>query len=290
MWQSIISQYGTKSTITAINARAVLESTKLTEGEDLNQHLQKMWSLWKKANDEGAQIEEQTYCIILVSSLPIIYFLVIRNVLAAPNINEAEVILINWKETYDRMGGTITGIFPVPSSATTTVLAANSNTGQSQLLCSNCKRRGHLAKDCYWPGGGKEGQFPPNFSRHGRGGGGSSSSNSNILSANAAKVFALATNTVTDSKCNHHNLLNLAATDYCFTSWEDFDQYSDMKDCEGEATIEDSRFKITGQGVVSKSFSVNGQLVVLKFNNTIHTWNSHWTWSLLVNYVMLVIK
>ena len=40
---------------------------------------------------------------------------------------------------------------------------------------------------------------------------------------------------------------------------------------EGEAAIKDSKFKITGQGVVSRSFNVSGQSVVLKFNDAIHT-------------------
>lgn len=44
-----------------------------------------------------------------------------------------------------------------------------------------------------------------------------------------------------------------------------------MKGHEGEAAIEDSRFKISGQGVVLKLFNVSSQPVVLKFNNTIHT-------------------
>jgi len=32
---------------------------------------------------------------------------------------------------------------------------------------SNCKQRGHTIDVCYWPGGGKEGQFPPGFGKRG---------------------------------------------------------------------------------------------------------------------------
>ena len=34
-----------------------------------------------------------------------------------------------------------------------------------KLVCinSNCKWDGHTIKNCYWKGGRKEGQFPPNF-------------------------------------------------------------------------------------------------------------------------------
>ncbi|KAJ7641916.1 hypothetical protein FB45DRAFT_901343 [Roridomyces roridus] len=34
------------------------------------------------------------------------------------------------------------------------------------LVCNNCKRNGHTFDNCYWPGGGKEGQFPANFGHH----------------------------------------------------------------------------------------------------------------------------
>ncbi len=125
------------------------------------------------------------------------------------------------------MGGADSSTLPVPSSVTMTALAANSNNRRSQIVCNNCKCRGHFARDCYWPGGGKEGQFPPNFSKRGRGGGGLNTSNSNITSANATKVFTLATHTAFETKTDRHSLLDSAATEYCFTSRGDFDQYSD---------------------------------------------------------------
>jgi len=39
----------------------------------------------------------------------------------------------------------------------------------SQLICTNpnCKHRGHTIEVCYWPGEGKEGQFPPGFGKRG---------------------------------------------------------------------------------------------------------------------------
>ena len=71
MWKSIVDRYGMVSIIGAINARVKLESTKLTDGEDMESHLQKMRLLWKEANDEGANITDTAYRTILVSSLPI---------------------------------------------------------------------------------------------------------------------------------------------------------------------------------------------------------------------------
>ena len=38
---------------------------------------------------------------------------------------------------------------------------------QNQLICvnPNCRHWGHTIEVCYWPGSGKEGQFPPGFGK-----------------------------------------------------------------------------------------------------------------------------
>lgn len=56
----------------------------------------------------------------------------------------------------------------VKTSGTTTVaLKANSQSNYNKKICTNpnCGQCGHTIKNCYWRGGGKEGQFPPGFSR-----------------------------------------------------------------------------------------------------------------------------
>ena len=164
MWQSLITRYGTISVVGAINAWAKLESTKLADGEDLQTHLQTMQSLWKDANDEGTSITDSIYRTILVSSLPITFYTIIRNVISATNATEAKVIIINWKATMDRMGGGASGNIPsIPTNLTTTALATKPKPNWSQMVCENCHCRGHGIGDCYWEGGGKEGQFPAHF-------------------------------------------------------------------------------------------------------------------------------
>ncbi|KAK0224883.1 hypothetical protein EDD85DRAFT_778058, partial [Armillaria nabsnona] len=55
---------------------------------------------------------------------------------------------------------------PSPSQA----LAAGSapHRGCSNPGCKARDRTGRTVENCYWPGGGKEGQFPPNFGRQRR--------------------------------------------------------------------------------------------------------------------------
>ena len=44
-----------------------------------------------------------------------------------------------------------------------TVLAAKLNDTCTNPNCKAKKQSMHTTSNCYWPGGGKEGQFPPNF-------------------------------------------------------------------------------------------------------------------------------
>lgn len=44
-----------------------------------------------------------------------------------------------------------------------TILAARMTEGCTNPNCKAKKCTTHITANCYWPGGGKEGQFPPNF-------------------------------------------------------------------------------------------------------------------------------
>jgi hypothetical protein len=55
------------------------------------------------------------------------------------------------------------------SGSSNTVLAARTNEACTNPNCKAKKRSTHNTANCYWPGGGKEGQFPPNFGQRPRG-------------------------------------------------------------------------------------------------------------------------
>ena len=49
------------------------------------------------------------------------------------------------------------------ANSSNTVLAAQTTKGCTNPNCKAKKHSTHTTANCYWPGGGKEGQFPPNF-------------------------------------------------------------------------------------------------------------------------------
>ena len=73
---------------------------------------------------------------------------------------------------------------PTSGSSTNTALAARTKDACTNPNCKAKKRTTHLTDDCYWPGGGKEGQFPPNFGQRAQ---------ANVVSTTQDKVetFAL---------------------------------------------------------------------------------------------------
>jgi hypothetical protein len=54
------------------------------------------------------------------------------------------------------------------AGSSNTVLAARTTEGCTNPNCKAKKRSTHTTANCYWPGGGKEGQFPANFGQRNR--------------------------------------------------------------------------------------------------------------------------
>lgn len=190
----------------------------------------------------------------------------------------------------------------------TTALQANTKPQRPKLVCinPNCKRTGHSIKNCYWRGGGKEGQFPPNF--HNRQSAlttiprTTTTPTQNITStANMVSVptvtYALAAlcnvqstdldqniEKIQDTSVPPVNLYALClestmpmfadsrASDHCFVDREVFSTYESLKTPhKGQATFKDSVFKIVGHGTVRKTVQTSAGTTELIFNNALHT-------------------
>ena len=121
---------------------------------DFLKHVEDLREKWRSATERGAKIDDLTFCMILIASLLESWNAVVagiysktesKDVIAALTIHWDCLVLQKQK----------TGI-------STTALQAQT---KQRLVCINlnCCRNGHTIENCYWRGGGKEGQFPPNF-------------------------------------------------------------------------------------------------------------------------------
>jgi hypothetical protein len=95
-------------------------------------------------------------------------------------------------------------------NSSNTVLAAKANDSCTNLNCKAKKRSIHTISNCYWPGGGKEGQFPPNFGQRNRANAATSGSSTSqldhfVLSAWASKFFGQS-GIVTNNPSDHPSM------------------------------------------------------------------------------------
>jgi len=180
------------------------------------------------------------------------------------------------------------------SGASNTALAAKVVDACTNPNCKAKKRSTHSTANCYWPGGGKEGQFPPNFGQRAR---------ANVASSNQSTIehFVLSAN-VPDTPGNSGviigdgdnevsapmvlisksfqgfnggkipTFIDSGASDTMFVSRGDFDDYKSMPPCSGDsAKAVDGDFEIIGEGTVIKRYLVEGREKKLTYTHAIHT-------------------
>ena len=158
-WTSLTLQYKIMSDLTTVTTQCDLCTTIFTDGNDFPIHVSNLRTKWAITNSAGANIGDADFRMIILSSLPASWDSVVGALHDAKS--SAEVIsrlMIHWN-CIDQ-SKSVTN----PSSIVT-ALQANAKQGRSQLQCANpnCGRRGHTIINCYWKGGGKEGQFPADF-------------------------------------------------------------------------------------------------------------------------------
>ncbi|KAJ6475194.1 hypothetical protein DFH09DRAFT_852606, partial [Mycena vulgaris] len=112
----------------------------------------------------GASIDDAQFCTIFISLLGEEWDMVVPVLHTYKSSAEVISFVTMHAERLNRTG--------VPSSSTPApqALAANTNfdthrAARKNLVCSNVQcgapgKKGHTNTDCFWPGGGKEGQWP----------------------------------------------------------------------------------------------------------------------------------
>ncbi|KAG6852018.1 hypothetical protein C0991_004078 [Blastosporella zonata] len=69
-WRLLTDIHDVKSGLGLVNAEAALTAIQYTEGADLEAHFTAMRTAWGNANDQGADIKDAKFGILLIKSLP----------------------------------------------------------------------------------------------------------------------------------------------------------------------------------------------------------------------------
>ncbi|KAJ7772066.1 hypothetical protein DFH07DRAFT_734377, partial [Mycena maculata] len=128
------------------------------------EHVARLRNLWKVANDMGAKIEDGQFRTIFISLLGEEWDNVVPVLHTYKTSAEVISFVTMHAERLNRTG--------VPSTSTPApqALAANTNfdtrrAARKNLTCTNAQcgapgKKGHTIDNCFWPGGGKQGQWP----------------------------------------------------------------------------------------------------------------------------------
>ncbi len=163
-WKSLTTRYKTSTDLARVYAQRELRSKRLNEGEDFTAHVADLHTKHRHANAVGAKIEDSDFREVLLASLPSSWDPIISTL--SPTQSSIDTII-----RLDMHWSRINRNTKISTSGTSaTALKVHTKTdAYVKKLCTNpiCNRKGHLIVDCYWKGGGKEGQFPPGFGQRG---------------------------------------------------------------------------------------------------------------------------
>ena len=294
-WDSIQREWGRSTNMQCSHAQEALNRTVYNEGTEIQDHIKVLQTRKAMADNLSTSVmSDETRRGIIIQSipptpkwLPVIPSLYMMS-------SSADIISTLFAH------GMIIGQDPsakLPSTtALNTVLAARMIEGCTNLSCKAKKHSTYTTANCYWPGGGKEGQFSPNFGQWNR---------ANITMTNAAPAtppqhFVLSAQT---SHNNHGQsgimidipvsqspmvlisqgfqrfqkgkvptFMDSGVSDTMFISRDVFADYKSITPRVGDsAKAENGSFEIVGEGNVIQHYQVDRKEQNITYTHALHT-------------------
>ncbi len=160
-WDSIQNEWGKSTDMRRSHAQELLNRTVYVEGENIQDHI-KVLRTRRVAVDNlsTSPMTDEIWRGILIRSIPPTpkWLPVIPSLYTLSSSADIVSTLLAHSMILDR------GNENKPTTnSSNTALAVTVNDACKNPNCKAKKRATHTTANCYWPGGGKEGQFPPNF-------------------------------------------------------------------------------------------------------------------------------
>ena len=160
-WDSIKNEWGKSTDMRRSHAQESLNRTEYIEGNEIQDHI-KLLRTRKAAVDNlsTSTMSDETWRGIIIRSIPPTtkWLPVIPSLYSMTTSADIVSTLVAHGMILGRETKTFTTAPP-----STTALATHTNDGCKNINCKAKDRSKHTTENCYWPGGGKEGQFPENF-------------------------------------------------------------------------------------------------------------------------------
>jgi hypothetical protein len=163
-WDSIQNEWGKSTDMRWSHAHEALNRTVYVEETEIQDHIQVKLLRTRKAavdNLSDSPMNDETWRGIIIRSIPpsTKWLPVIPSLYSMSSSADIVSTLL----AHGLILGRDTGKVTTGASSSSTARVARTNEGCKNSQCKAKKRTTHITENCYWPGGGKEGQFPPNF-------------------------------------------------------------------------------------------------------------------------------
>lgn len=260
MWKQLTTVKESKGRLGIIATRRMLYRCVAEEGFNLVEHVSKLRKLQEELHLMSSVVSDEDFVTILISSLPESWDVYTSAYLGSSSkkdemITSHELVAILLEE--DRRRNERHGD---PSAA---ALQARGGGGAKpstnpNIECHNCRKKGHMARDCWSKGGGKEGQGPRR--KGGQGGSKNRAHQANVnddLGDIAYNVSATAVGAPGEFSKNDW-LLDCGSTSHICTNRDAFIEYSPLRNAtiDGYGPVPTTA---AGRGTVELTFNVNGQ-------------------------------
>ena len=271
MWKQLTLVKESRGKLGILATRRTLYRMIADEGFDLVEHISKLRKMQEELHLMGSMVSDEDFAMILVSSLPESWDLYTSAYLGSKAdgtlLTSHELVAILLEE--DRRRRERTGD---PRDVAMQGRAPNRGGSRgkpgehSERECYNCHKKGHLAKDCWAKGGGKEGQGPKG--RKKSNGGNKNRANQATDTVNDALAdVAYSANT---RILSHYDwVLDSGTTSHICNQRKAFIEYTPLKDSpvQGLGSIP---AQATGRGTVVANFTVKGNNIRHKLQDVLH--------------------
>src|SRR5271155_4232490 len=165
-WDSIQMEWRKSTDMRRSHAQEALNRTTYTEGTEIQDHI-KILRTRKAAVDNlsSSAMNDETWRGVIIRSIPPMprWLPMIPSLYAMTS--SADIISTLF--AHGMIIGRETKV-TTSTNSSSTALATRTTEACANPNCKAKKHSTHTTANCYWPGGGKEGQFPPNFGQRNR--------------------------------------------------------------------------------------------------------------------------
>ena len=194
-WDSIKNEWGKSTDTQQSHAQEALNQTLYNKGTNIQEHIKLIRTHKAVVDNLGTEImTDETWRGILIWLIPPTakWLPVIPSLYSMSSSADVVSTLITHRMILGRETK------PGNASHLTTALATQTKEGCTNPNCKVKKCTTHTTPNCYWPGGGKEGQFPPNFRQRSKANAATTTATPNASTPNTSTP-----NTITPGQTDH---------------------------------------------------------------------------------------